>query len=60
MRKKTHEENLKEVKAVLAFEGLELLPELEELILKEAKGEITSLQSEKKAMKILGLSNGKI
>ncbi|MEE3806752.1 hypothetical protein V2H29_07325 [Lysinibacillus fusiformis] len=53
MRRKTHEENMEEVKAVLAFEGLELSPEFEELILMEAKGEITTSQMHQKAMDIL-------
>ncbi|MGC7930951.1 hypothetical protein ACP3VS_20270 [Lysinibacillus sp. VIII_CA] len=58
MRKKTHEENMEEVKAVLAFEGLELTPEFEQLILMEAKGEITTSQMHEMAMEIL--DNGKV
>ncbi|MBL3729682.1 hypothetical protein JIN86_08710 [Lysinibacillus sp. HST-98] len=60
MRKKTHEENMEEVKAVLAFEGVELSPEFEELILMEAKGEITTSQMHQKAMAILELDNGNV
>jgi len=58
MRKKTHEENMEEVKPVLAFEGLELTPEFEQLILMEAKGEITTPQMHEMAMEIL--DNGKV